>query len=97
MYDVTGEKRPILVESDALLHNLGDPSIRRQGPREGFHGKRDTLERDIIIGGFLSFSPIVGSAKLVKNRPILMRPVAFSPASSYIKIHLKDLLMYGLA
>jgi hypothetical protein len=24
-----------------------------------FHGQRDTLERNIIIGGFLSFSPIV--------------------------------------
>jgi hypothetical protein len=26
---------------------------------EAFHGKRDTFERDIIIGGLLSFSPIV--------------------------------------
>ena len=27
--------------------------------REALHGKRDTFERDIIIGGSLSFSPIV--------------------------------------
>ena len=26
---------------------------------EALHGKRDTLEYDIIIGGLLSFSPIV--------------------------------------
>ncbi len=26
---------------------------------EAFHSKRDTFERDIIIGGFLSFSPVV--------------------------------------
>ncbi len=26
---------------------------------EALHGKRDTFERDIIIGGSLSFSPIV--------------------------------------
>ncbi len=26
MYDVAGEKRPIFVESDALLYNLGDPN-----------------------------------------------------------------------
>jgi hypothetical protein len=26
---------------------------------EGLHGKRDTLERDIFIGGLFSFSPIV--------------------------------------
>ncbi len=26
---------------------------------EALHGKRDTFERDIIIGGLLSFSPIV--------------------------------------
>ena len=28
---------------------------------------------------------LVGSVKLVKNRPILMRPVAFSPTTPYIK------------
>jgi hypothetical protein len=27
MYGVAGEKRPIFVESDAFLHNLGDPII----------------------------------------------------------------------
>jgi hypothetical protein len=27
MYGVAGEKRPIFVESDAFLYNLGDPSI----------------------------------------------------------------------
>ncbi len=26
---------------------------------EAFHSKRDTFERDIIIGRFLSFSPVV--------------------------------------
>ena len=26
---------------------------------EAFHSKRDTFERDIIIGGFFSFSPVV--------------------------------------
>jgi hypothetical protein len=26
MYGVTGEKRPIFVESDAFLYNLGDPT-----------------------------------------------------------------------
>jgi hypothetical protein len=28
MYDVAGEKRPIFVESDAFLHNLGDPTLK---------------------------------------------------------------------
>jgi hypothetical protein len=27
MYGVAGEKRPIFVESDAFLYNLGDPTI----------------------------------------------------------------------
>jgi hypothetical protein len=29
MYGVAGEKRPIFVESDSFLYNLGDPSISR--------------------------------------------------------------------
>jgi hypothetical protein len=29
MYGVAGEKRPIFVESDAFLYNLGDPSYSR--------------------------------------------------------------------
>ena len=27
MYGVSGEKRPIFVESDAVLYNIGDPII----------------------------------------------------------------------
>jgi hypothetical protein len=27
MYGVAGKKRPIFVESDAFLYNLGDPNI----------------------------------------------------------------------
>jgi hypothetical protein len=27
MYGVAGEKRPIFVESDAFLYNLGDPKL----------------------------------------------------------------------
>jgi hypothetical protein len=29
MYGVAGEKRSIFVESDAFVHNLDDPTIRR--------------------------------------------------------------------
>jgi hypothetical protein len=30
MYGVAGEKRPIFVESDASLYNLGDPTNSRR-------------------------------------------------------------------
>ena len=30
MYGVAGEKRPIVLESDAFLYNLDDPTIRIQ-------------------------------------------------------------------
>jgi hypothetical protein len=29
MYGATGEKRPIFVESDAFVYNLGDPNYSR--------------------------------------------------------------------
>ena len=29
MYGVAGEKRPIFSESDAFLHNLGDPTYKK--------------------------------------------------------------------
>ncbi len=37
---------------------------------EAIYDERDRLERDIIIGGFISFSSIVGSPRLCINRPI---------------------------
>ena len=35
------------------------PNITPKPIYEAFHGKCDTLERDIFIGGLFSFSPIV--------------------------------------
>ncbi len=37
--------------------NYADPKM--SASIEAFHGKRDTLERDIFTGGLFSFSPIV--------------------------------------
>jgi hypothetical protein len=41
------------------IFELQDPIPLFGTKLEGFHGQRDTSERDIIIGGFLSVSPIV--------------------------------------
>ncbi len=42
------------LNSGAGVTIVGSPRLS-----EGLHGKRDTLERDIFIGGLFSFSPIV--------------------------------------